>query len=118
MASIEMIIQTLDKLYSAAPTLDQTGDIVYDIERVCPFIAYNNNKSEFRDMTYTPAPSKQARDDAPSVHPLSSPAQLPSALRASIKPVASLNSKKGARIARSSKKLVTFSDFPSSPART
>jgi len=32
MASIEMLIQTLHKLDTAATTLDQTGYVMYDVE--------------------------------------------------------------------------------------
>lgn len=45
MASIEMLIQTLDKLDTAATALDQTGYVMYDVKRICPFITYNLNQS-------------------------------------------------------------------------
>jgi hypothetical protein len=46
MASIEMVVQTLNKLDTAATTLDQTGHVMHDVERVCPFITYNLNQSK------------------------------------------------------------------------
>ena len=47
MASIEMLIQTLHKLDTAATALDQAGYVMYDVKRVRPFITYNLDQSTF-----------------------------------------------------------------------
>ena len=92
-SSVKVLFQTLDEFDLPTTAFDKFGDVVNYIERVCPFIAYKPSSARGR--------CTKEIQEIPSVHPLFSPAQLPSAFRASIKPVLLLNKVNGECMDRS-----------------
>jgi hypothetical protein len=118
MAPVEMRVQALHERHLAAATGDEIVHIVYDVERVCPFIACAKKKRSVQYCISALPYTHRRNISAPSVHPLSGPAQLPFAFRASMNPVSSLKRLNAVVMDRLRRNSVIESGFPSSRART
>jgi hypothetical protein len=86
-ATVEMSVQALDEAHITTSVFNKRRNILDDVKRVYPFVTWFRHSASFGD---------ESDQHEPSVQPLSGPAKLPLAFRASMKPVSLLYKVKGA----------------------